>query len=110
PPHLLQVLDRSLLQEPPGLTAGEGETRVTPANAQVQIGVEGLAALGHSRQVREEDPDAHLDRSRARRAPPLAGPRAAARAQAPRDVAAPHPRPVWRGGGDEVDPGNAPPS
>jgi hypothetical protein len=62
PPHLLELFDGGLLDEALRLSPIEGESRIVPTEAQVQVGFEGLAALGGARQIREEEPGGDLHR------------------------------------------------
>ena len=69
PPHFLQLFGGGILEESLRLGAGEGESRIVPAEAEVQVGFEGLAALGGCGQICEEEPGGDLDGRFARRQP-----------------------------------------
>ena len=56
PPHCLQLLDGGLLKKALRLCPSKGESWIVPAECQIEVALKGLAALGSSRQIREEKP------------------------------------------------------
>ena len=52
-----------------GSVPSKGESRIVPTECQIEVGLEGLAALGSSGQIREEKPCSDLDGQLARRQP-----------------------------------------
>ena len=54
-----------VLEELPGRFTREGDARVLPADAQVEVCIEGLVALGDAREVDQEEAHRHLHGTRA---------------------------------------------
>jgi hypothetical protein len=69
PLYCLQLLDGGFLEKALWLGPSKGESRIVPAECQVEVGLKGLAALGSSGQICEEKSGRDLERQLARRQP-----------------------------------------